>query len=135
VTKQLRILFDQGTHAPLRNHLYGHNVSTAYELGWGNLKNGDLLLQAETQGFQVLVTTDQNLQYQQNLSSRKTAVVVLSTTSWPRILKVLPLVAEAINGIHVNGYVEVLIHRYHDNIYILSLGYIVLRAVYVRNHA
>jgi hypothetical protein len=57
----VRILFDQGTPAPLRSHLPTHQVSTAFELHWGTLKNGDLLSEAETAGFEVLVTTDQNL--------------------------------------------------------------------------
>jgi hypothetical protein len=71
----VRILFDQGTPAPLRSHLAPHQVSTAFELNWGQLKNGDLLSEAEKAGFDVLVTTDQNLKYQQNLSSRRIAVV------------------------------------------------------------
>jgi hypothetical protein len=81
----VRILFDQGTPAPLRSHLSTHQISTAFELNWGTLKNGDLLSEAETAGFEVLVTTDQNLRYQQNLSKRRIAVVVIGTTSWPRI--------------------------------------------------
>jgi hypothetical protein len=81
----LKILFDQGTPVPLRGHISAHRVSTAYELGWATLKNGELLAAAENNGFDVLVTTDTNLQYQQNLTQRKIAIVVLSTTSWPRI--------------------------------------------------
>jgi len=79
------ILFDQGTPAPLRSVLLGHQVVTVHECGWGQLENGDLLSAAEGRGFEVLVTTDQNLRYQQNLSGRKIAIVVLSTTNWPRI--------------------------------------------------
>jgi hypothetical protein len=56
-------------------------VSTAYELDWATLKNGELLRLAEENGFEVLVTTDTNLRYQQNLAERRIAVVVLSTTS------------------------------------------------------
>ena len=81
------MLFDQGTPVPLRNHFSSHHVSTAYELGWATLKNGELLAAAESNGFEVFVTTDTNLAYQQNLSNRKIAIVVLSTTSWPRIQK------------------------------------------------
>ena len=103
----MRVLFDQGTPAPLRKHLGSHKVSTAYELGWGSLENGALLQQAESYGFEVLVTTDQNLKYQQNLVNRKIAVVVLSTTSWPRIQKSLPAIVEAIGSVRENGYVEV----------------------------
>jgi glutamate racemase len=83
----LKVLFDQGTPVPLRGHISAHHVSTAYELGWATLKNGELLAAAEKSGFEVLVTTDTNLQYQQNLNQRKITNVVLSTTSWPRIKK------------------------------------------------
>ena len=77
----MRLLFDQGTPAPLRNHLPGHIVETAYEKGWSNLKNGELLARAESEGFDALITTDQNLRHQQNLTGRKISVVVLLTTS------------------------------------------------------
>lgn len=71
------MLFDQGTPVPLRNALPGHEVSTAYELGWSTLKNGELLRMAEERGFEVLVTTDTNLRYQQDLTHRRIAIVVL----------------------------------------------------------
>lgn len=102
----MRVLFDQGTPAPLRHHLLDHQITTAFELGWGSLKNGELLQQAESQGFEVLVTTDQSLKYQQNLSSRLIAIVVLSVTSWPRIQGVLPQVVEAINSTEPGSYIE-----------------------------
>lgn len=69
---------------PLRNHLPHHVVKTAYERGWHDLKNGELLARAEAEGFDVLVTTDQNIRYQQNLAGRRIGVLVLMTTSWPR---------------------------------------------------
>jgi NAD(P)H-hydrate repair Nnr-like enzyme with NAD(P)H-hydrate epimerase domain len=100
-------VFDQGTPAPLRSHLSAHQVSTAFELNWGTLKNGELLSKAEAAGFEVLVTTDQNLRYQQNLSKRRIAVVVIGTTSWPRIKKGVAAVVDAVNGIGLGGYVEV----------------------------
>jgi len=103
----VRILFDQGTPAPLRSHLAPHQVSTAFELNWGQLKNGDLLSEAEKAGFDVLVTTDQHLKYQQNLSSRRIAVVVIETTSWPRIKKNVAAVVDAVNRVGTGGYVEV----------------------------
>jgi hypothetical protein len=49
----LKVLFDQGTPVPLRNHFSSHHVSTAYELGWATLKNGELLAAAESNGFEV----------------------------------------------------------------------------------
>ena len=103
----MRVLFDQGTPAPLRHALIGHSVETAYELGWGALQNGALIAAAEAQGFDVLLTTDKNLKYQQNLAGRRLAVVVLSTTSWPRIRSGTPNVLEAVNAAQVGSYFEV----------------------------
>jgi hypothetical protein len=91
----MKILFDQGTPVPLRRKLIGHDVSTAYEKGWDQLTNGELLQVAEEQ-FDLLITTDQNLQYQQKLTARNLAIIVLPTTSWPRIEK------------HVDGIVAVI---------------------------
>lgn len=81
----MKLLFDQGTPVPLRTHLPNHTIETAYEKGWSNLNNGDLLTHAESYGFDALLTTDQNLLHQQNLTGRKITVVVRLTTSWPRI--------------------------------------------------
>ncbi len=103
----MRVLFDQGTPVPLRHALLGHSVSTAYELGWATLKNGELLRSAEEKGFEVLVTTDTNLKYQQNLAARQIAVVVLTTTSWPRIRSDVESVSSAINSAYIGSYVEV----------------------------
>lgn len=103
----MRVLFDQGTPAPLRQLLPGHDVSTAYERGWSTLENGELLAAAEVQGFEVLVTTDRNLKHQQNLASRAIAVVVLSTTSWPRIRAAAELVAAAVAAAAPGTYAEV----------------------------
>ncbi len=71
------------------------------------LKNGDLLDAAEHAGFEVLVTTDLNLKYQQNLTSRRMAIVVLSSTSWPRMQRVLPTIARAVDGAFEGSYTEV----------------------------
>jgi hypothetical protein len=103
----VRILFDQGTPAPLRLLLRDHEVSTAYERGWSTLKNGELLAAAEARGFQVLVTTDTSLKYQQNLASRSIAIVVLGTTSWPRIKVAAELVIAAIDAAAPGTYTEV----------------------------
>ncbi len=103
----MRVLFDQGTPVPLRQHLADHQVTTAYELGWGSLKNGELLQQAESQGFEVLVTTDQNLKYQQHLEARRIAIVVLGVTSWPRLQTVLPAIVEALRNIKASDYLEI----------------------------
>ena len=78
----MRILFDQGTPVPLRRLLPTHDVSTAFERGWSTLTNGELLAVAEGD---FLITTDQNLSYQQRLAGRSLAVLVLPTTNWLRI--------------------------------------------------
>ena len=79
-------------------------MSTAYELGWSTLKNGELLAAAESNGFEVFVTTDTNLAYQQNLSKRKIAIVVLITTNWPRIQKSVAAIVRAIDAARPNSY-------------------------------
>jgi hypothetical protein len=103
----MKILFDQGTPVPLRRHLPRHDVATAAEIDWSQLTNGELLAAATEAGFEVLVTTDQNLRYQQNLKDRKIAVVVLMTASWPRISKQADKVAAAIEGAGSGDYIEV----------------------------
>ena len=82
----MKILFDQGTPAPLRRYLPDGKTTTAAECGWGDLSNGDLIAAAENAGFDVLVTTDRNFRYQQNLSARKIAIAVILQSAWP-ILK------------------------------------------------
>ena len=77
----MRILFDQGVPVPLRRAFSTHTVSTAYELGWATLSNGALLKRAEAE-FDVLITTDQGLHFQQNLAEFRLAVVVLPSTDW-----------------------------------------------------
>jgi hypothetical protein len=103
----MKILFDQGTPVPLRRHLREHEVATAAEMAWSQLTNGELLAAASEAGFEVLVTTDQNLRYQQDLKERTIAVVVLMTTSWPRISKQADEVAAAIEGVGSGDYIEV----------------------------
>jgi len=94
----VRILFDQGTPAPLRDYLPGHSVETAYEKGWSALRNGELLARAEAE-FDLLITTDRSLRHQQNLAARKLAIVVLPTTSWPRLRAVATQIAEFVNTV------------------------------------
>ena len=81
----MKILFDQGTPLPLRRALPADSVTTVYEQGCSTLQNGQLLAIAEQAGFDLFITTDQNLKYQQQLTGRRLAILVLGTTSWPRI--------------------------------------------------
>lgn len=103
----MRILFDQGTPAPLRKQLVDHEVVTAYEQGWDTLQNGDLLAAAEEDGFAAFITTDTNLKYQQNLTARRIAILVLLTTNWPRIRDCDPQVAEAVGRLKAGDYAEI----------------------------
>jgi hypothetical protein len=101
----MRILFDQGTPAPLRRALTGHTISTAYEMGWTELDNG-ALLQAADIDFDALITTDKNLRYQQNLTRRRLAILVLPTTSWPNIRAHEAQVADAVNALRPGDFTE-----------------------------
>jgi len=103
----MRILFDQGTPAPLRGHLYPHPVDTTAERGWSVISNGELLKLAEEDGYEVFITTDQNLRYQQNLSGRRLGIVVLMATSWPRTKKRIPEILAAVSHVVGGGYEEV----------------------------
>jgi hypothetical protein len=105
----VKILFDQGAPVPLRAFLKPHTVVTAYERGWDRLQNGDLLKIAEAEAFDVLVTTDAGIKYQQNLSGRKIAIVVLLSTSWPKIQGKTTEVATAVESAAAGGYQEIAI--------------------------
>ncbi|MFM8886600.1 MAG: hypothetical protein ACKOKC_09335 [Chthoniobacterales bacterium] len=103
----MKVLFDQGTPVPLRRYLADHNVATAAELEWSLLTNGELLAAATEAGFEIFVTTDQNLRYQQNLKNRTIAIVVLMSASWPRIEKRAGSIAQTINALGKSDYIEV----------------------------
>ncbi len=101
----MKILFDHGTPAPLRRQLAGHEIATAYEMGWAKLSNGDLLAAAEM-SFAAFITTDKNLRYQQNLVGRRLAILVLPTTSWPEIQRNMSKVVARVNALKPGDFVE-----------------------------
>ena len=107
----VRILFDANTPAPLAGWLKGHQVTRADELEWQGLENGDLLDSAEQAGFEILLTCDQNVRYQQNFSSRKLAVVILSTNHWPSLKQVADRVAKQIDFVRTGQVVRIDIKR------------------------
>ncbi len=92
----MRILFDQGTPVQIRRSLEAHTVKTSREQGWSTLANSELLRVAEEAGFDVLLTTDKNIRFQQNLEGRRIAVVVLGNGLWPFVKPMLPQVATAV---------------------------------------
>ena len=102
----VRILFDQGTPTPLRNCLAGHEVTTAAEKGWSTLSNGELLEAAEHE-FDLLITTDQALRTQQNLTGRKLAILVLPFASWPRLEPNAQKVASRVARLRPGEFVEI----------------------------
>ena len=103
----MKILLDQGTPAPLRQYLQDHSVDTAFEMGWSSLRNGDLLDRAEEAGFELLITTDQQLRHQQNLANRQMAVLALLSTSWPRIQARVDDIREEVSRLQPGDYEEV----------------------------
>lgn len=103
----MKVLFDQGTPVPLRHCHSGHQVETVFERNWSRLANGELLEAAESDGFDVFVTTDQNLKYQQNLSARSIAIIVVKSTSWPRIQQCISEIKSAVDGATPGDYVEI----------------------------
>lgn len=94
----MRILFDQGTPVPIRGYLTGHTVGISADLGWDRLRNGDLLAAAEQAGYELLLTTDKNLRYQQNLRDRQIAIVVIGYSQWPALELHVQRVVDAVNG-------------------------------------
>jgi predicted nuclease of predicted toxin-antitoxin system len=103
----MRFLFDHNVPAPLRYWLIGHQVETAYERGWAELTNGNLLATAEAAGFDVLVTTDKGIRHQQNLAGRKLALVLIDTNDWTRIRKWNSLVVAAVSEISPGAFVKI----------------------------
>jgi hypothetical protein len=93
----VRILFDVGTPAPLARYLRGHEVVRTGKLGWEKLKNGRLLDACESQEFDLLLTCDQSIPYQQNFTGRKLAVVVLNSNNWPLIKPVAARIATQVD--------------------------------------
>ncbi|MFH1477197.1 MAG: hypothetical protein ABIH24_06885 [Verrucomicrobiota bacterium] len=103
----MKVLFDQGTPVPLRRHLHPHFVDTSAERGWSTFQNGELLHEAESDSYEAFITTDRNLKYQQNLTGRKIRILVLTTTSWPRISKKVAQIRDALENLDEGGYTEV----------------------------
>ena len=103
----MNVLFDHSTPAPLASHLTGHQVTKAKDRGWDRLENGDLLTEAERAGFELLVTADNNMGYQQYLTGRRIAIVVLSTPQWPRVRYHVVRVAAIVSNATPGSYTEV----------------------------
>ena len=103
----MKILFDQGTPLPLRRRLTGHTVDIPSRKGWSGLRNGALLDVAEQEGYDVLITTDQSLRYQQNLANRTISIIILMKASWPRTRHHVQEIADAIASMEPGQVVEI----------------------------
>jgi predicted nuclease of predicted toxin-antitoxin system len=102
----VKVLLDHCTPRTLRRVLPGHEIATARERGWDTLQNGDLLAAAEAE-YDVMITCDQNLRYQQNLGSRRIALIVITTNHLPTVLSLAGRVASALSVIQPGGFVEI----------------------------
>jgi hypothetical protein len=106
-----RILFDENVPEGIRRKLIGHTVKPVPELGLARLTNGDLMDAAEKSGFDVMITTDQNLSYQQNLTGRRLALIVLTTNHWDMIRPNVDRVVAAVEAIQPGGFITVAFAR------------------------
>ena len=103
----MRVLFDHGTPRSIARFLGGHTVTQAKAQGWDRLSNGKLLQAAEEAGFDVLLTTDKNIRYQQNLKARRIAIVVLGNPQRPAVHRYMDRVVAAVNAATPGSYAEV----------------------------
>jgi len=94
----MKILLDECVPWPMHRLLPGHECTTAQHRGWGSLKNGDLLQQAEGE-FDLFITSDQNIRYQQNLAGRLIAILELSTNDIGRIRAAAAILQAAVDAI------------------------------------
>ena len=102
----MRVLFDTCVPRPLRKSLPGHDIKTAQEMGWDRLRNGDLIQMAE-EDFDVLITSDQKLKYQQNSTGRKIGIIVLPTNHLRAVLELAPKIAVAMSELSPGVFFEI----------------------------
>jgi hypothetical protein len=101
------ILFDHGTPRSIARFLHGHVVVEAVANGWDRLSNGALLNAAEEAKFDLLLSTDKNIRYQQNLQGRRIAIVVLGNSRRPDVLHAIDRVIAAVDAATPGSYTEV----------------------------
>jgi hypothetical protein len=103
----VKVLFDQNAPRPLARFLTSHEVTRLAEVGWQELANGELIAAAEAAGYEVLITADKNLRYQQNLLDRRVAIVVLPSGQWPIVQLQLAEVIAAVDAASTGEYKEI----------------------------
>jgi predicted nuclease of predicted toxin-antitoxin system len=107
----LKILIDQNVSARLGRLLTGHAATHASGMGWAELTNGDLLTAAEADGFEIFLTADKNIRYQQNLSGRRIALIVLGTNQLDILFASVERIVQAVDTVPTGGYVTVQFDR------------------------
>jgi hypothetical protein len=103
----MRILFDHGTPSGIAASLSPHQITEARERGWDRISNGELLQSAEEAGFDLLLTTDKRIRYQQNLKGRKIAIIVLGNSTWRIVRQHLDRITLAVNEAAPGSYTEI----------------------------
>jgi hypothetical protein len=103
----MKIVLDESVPQKLRLLIEGHTVVTTWYQGWSGLKNGALLNAVEQAGFDLFITADQELSYQQNLTRRKMALVVLSTNNWAFVKAHIVGIMAAVEAATPGSYTEV----------------------------
>lgn len=103
----MKILIDQNVSARLARLLTGHEATHASAKGWAELTNGDLLTAAEADGFEIFLTADRNIRYQQNLTGRRIALIVLGTNQLDILFANVDQIREAVDVIQLGAYVTV----------------------------
>lgn len=102
----MNVLLDECTPRIVKKRLAGHTIRTTQEMGWGGYKNGDLLASAEAH-FEVFITTDKNLRYQQNIKGRKLTVLVLPSNQVPVVEALIPAIESALMTIRAGDFIEI----------------------------
>ena len=103
----MKILFDNGTPRSVSRCLAGHEITRARQIGWHELENGELIHRAEEAGYDLLLSSDKNIRYRQNLSNRRIALVVLTSQQWPDVQLHLDKIAATVNDAPPCSYAEV----------------------------
>ena len=102
----MTVLLDESVPRLIKTRLPQFDVKTVQEMGWTGIKNGELLAKAEV-GFEVFVTADKNLRYQQNLSKRTLAIILLPTNRVPEVIGLLPAIATAVESAKPGAFLEI----------------------------
>jgi hypothetical protein len=99
----MRVILDENVPNPLAGWLAGHEVTTVQKEGWSGIRNGELIAKIDRL-FELFITADKNLRYQQNLRNRHIAILELPTNRWPRLVPLQDAIIHEISGIQPADY-------------------------------